>query len=120
MAMMKKLREFFVYLSVFISLLKVVALAQEVSFDLEGGSQYEIAWVTRDEVSVPKETVKDKVQTQLLPNMLLGEGQWPAEAMMIRTVDNEEYTCLLPSSTTDGNSEVSDRPSVSNIHTLLL
>ncbi len=108
--MMKCLSELLVYLSLCTSLMKVT-LGHEVSFDLEGGSQYEIVWETsRDELSVTTETKRDEPLAQLLPNMLLGEGQWPPEVVVVKTADNEDYTCLLPSSTTaNENSEVATR-----------
>ncbi len=105
--MMKLNMIYLVFLSICYSFLKVT-LAQEVFFDLEGGSQYEIVWLTRDEVTIATDTVRDEVLTEPLPNMLLMEGQWPEEAMRIKSADNEEYTCLLPSSILNENNEVSN------------
>lgn len=100
-----KLREFLVYLFMCNSLHKIT-LAQDASFALDGGTQYEIAWMTRDELPVATDPKSDDEPTQLLPNMLLEEGQWTEEVMMIKTASNEEYKCLLPSSAVDGSNEV--------------
>ncbi len=101
---MKKLREFLISLFVCNSLHKI-ALAQDASFALDGGTQYVIAWMTRDELTMATETKSDE-PTQLLPNMLLEEGHWTEEVMMIKTAGNEAYTCLLPSPVIDTSNEV--------------
>ena len=85
--------------------------SRDVSFEVDGGVLYDITWLSREEV-VPdldpdaSGSSDDGVLAELLPNTLLGEGQWAEETIVMRTPENEQYECLLPALDPDSKDEV--------------
>ena len=61
--------------------------SRDVSFEVDGGVLYDITWLSREEV-VPdldpdaSGSSDDGVLAELLPNTLLGEGQWAEETIV--------------------------------------
>lgn len=88
------------------SALKAV-LSQEIPQDplyLEGGPLFDITWLDTDEMKLtePIPPLKsdpsgdDSVLDDLLPNQLLGDDEGKEESLVIRSADQEQYTCVLP------------------------
>ena len=88
--------------------------SHDVSFEVDGGVLYDITWLSREEVVPDSEgsvsdtpgSSDDGVLTELLPNTLLGEGQWAEETVVMRTPENEQYKCVLPALLPDTKDEV--------------